>query len=204
MQKCAVCKVDNAKKWYMGPICDKCYRKEWYELNKSAKTQLTRKKKYYENNKEKIKKRSKLYAKNNPEYTAQIKQKWYEKNKFNMKDRSEYLKAWRKEKSQNDPNFKIKNNLRSRLSNALRRHTKNGSAIKDLGCSIEQFKEYLESKFQPGMTWDNYGKWHIDHIVPLSSFNLSDRKQFLKACHYTNLQPLWAIDNIKKSNNIIR
>lgn len=69
-----------------------------------------------------------------------------------------------------------------------------------MGCSGQELKRYLESKFQPGMSWDNYGVhgWHIDHIVPLSSFNLSDPEDYKKACHYTNLQPMWAIDNIKK------
>lgn len=79
---------------------------------------------------------------------------------------------------------------------------KSGSAIRDLGCSMEELKVYLESKFQPGMSWDNYSftGWHIDHIIPLSSFDLTDPEQFKQACHYTNLQPLWAEDNFKKSN----
>lgn len=70
--------------------------------------------------------------------------------------------------------------------------------MRDLGCSIEQLRKYLAARFQPGMTWNNYGKWHIDHIVPLSSVDLRDREQLLKACHYSNLQPLWAGDNSRK------
>jgi hypothetical protein len=62
----------------------------------------------------------------------------------------------------------------------------------------------MESKFQPGMTWDNRGKeWHIDHIIPLATFNLQDRRQFLVACHYTNLQPLWARDNMVKGMSVL-
>jgi hypothetical protein len=83
---------------------------------------------------------------------------------------------------------------------ALKRGTKTGSAVSDLGCSIEELKKYIETKFLEGMTWENYGKWHIDHIIPLSKFNLSDREELLKAVNYTNLQPLWAEDNMKKSN----
>ena len=76
--------------------------------------------------------------------------------------------------------------------------------VKDLGCSIEDFKKYIESKFQNGMSWENYGHdtWHLDHITPLDAFNLSDRNQFLVASHYTNYQPLWAKDNYSKSNTI--
>ena len=84
---------------------------------------------------------------------------------------------------------------------AIRRGSKTGSAVKDLGCSIPELKLYLEERFQPGMTWDNYGSaWHIDHIRPLANYDLSDREVLKQLVHYTNLQPMWAIDNIKKSN----
>jgi hypothetical protein len=88
---------------------------------------------------------------------------------------------------------------------AVRSDQKAGSAVRDLGCTIEQFRRYIESLWLPGMTWETYGRngWHFDHIVPLSSFDLTDPEQFKKACHYTNLQPLWAADNIRKSNKII-
>jgi len=76
--------------------------------------------------------------------------------------------------------------------------SKSGSILEALPYSIEELKIHLESKFQPGMTWENYGEWHIDHVVPLAKFDLLNREELLKACNYTNLQPLWAIDNIKK------
>ena len=87
-----------------------------------------------------------------------------------------------------------------RLHKALKNTFKSGSAVKDLGCSIEYLKAYLEGQFEPGMTWDNWGRrgWHIDHIRPLASFDLTDPEQFKQAVHYTNLQPLWAKDNLKK------
>ena len=101
-----------------------------------------------------------------------------------------------------DSSFKLAGNLRRRLCVAVKNGQKTGSAIADLGCSIIELKKHLKSQFQPGMTWRNYDRdgWHIDHVVALSLFDLSDREQMLKACHYTNLQPLWAKDNIKKSN----
>ena len=64
----------------------------------------------------------------------------------------------------------------------------------------EELKVYLQEQFQEDMTWDNYGEWHIDHKIALISFNLEDREEFLKACNYSNLQPLWAIDNLKKGS----
>lgn len=94
--------------------------------------------------------------------------------------------------------------LRNRLYMALKRGDKTGSAVDDLGCSIKEFKKYLESKFTDGMNWKNKGRggWHLDHIIPLSSFDLTNRDEFLEACHYTNIQPLWEKDNLIKSNKI--
>ena len=70
-----------------------------------------------------------------------------------------------------------------------------------IGCSVEQFKLYIESKFQPGMTWDNWSKngWHLDHIEPLCKFDLTNSEQFKRACHHTNLQPLWVEDHKMKT-----
>lgn len=96
-------------------------------------------------------------------------------------------------------NVRIAYKLRSRLYSALRGKSKCGSAVRDLGCTINFLRGYLEARFQDGMCWANYGKvWHIDHIRPLISFDLTDRGEFLKACHYTNLQPLFAKDNFRK------
>lgn len=102
----------------------------------------------------------------------------------------------------NDLNYNLKHKLRSRLRSALKREYRSGLAIECLGCSIEEFKIYLESKFEEGMTWSNNTKygWHIDHIQPLDGFDLTDQDQLKKACHYTNLQPLWAEDNLSKGN----
>jgi hypothetical protein len=75
---------------------------------------------------------------------------------------------------------------------------KAGSPVRDLGCTVPELKLHLEALFQPGMSWDNYGEWHIDHIKPLAKFDLTDRDQFVQACHYTNLRPLWAEENLSK------
>lgn len=98
---------------------------------------------------------------------------------------------------------RLKDNLRARLNMAVRGNIKSGSAVRDLGCSVEYFKAYIEDQFQEGMNWDNHGDWHLDHIKPLSAFDLSDRSQTLEACHYTNYQPLWAADNLRKGSKLL-
>jgi endogenous inhibitor of DNA gyrase (YacG/DUF329 family) len=109
-------------------------------------------------------------------------------------------------------NNKLIHSLRSRLNHALKRGFKAGSAVRDLGCSIEELKKHLESKWHPHpetgelMTWNNHALrgWHIDHIKPLDSFDLSNREQLKIACHYTNLQPLWWRDNIIKGVTYVK
>ena len=109
---------------------------------------------------------------------------------------------YEKERKETDLCFKLTKSLRSRLHGAIKNNHKGGSAVSNLGCSIEELKKHLEGKFKPGMAWDNYGfyGWHIDHIVPLSSFDLSNPDEVKQACHYSNLQPLWAEENLQKSD----
>jgi hypothetical protein len=80
---------------------------------------------------------------------------------------------------------------------------RNKQSLEILGCSVEEFRNHIENKFQSGMSWENYGYygWHIDHIIPLSS--AKTEKEIYELCHYTNLQPLWAKENLKKSNKLI-
>lgn len=95
-------------------------------------------------------------------------------------------------------NVRLANSLRGSLRNALKNNHKKGSAIVFLGCSIEHLKGHLEKQFTHGMSWDNYGLWHVDHIRPLCSFDLQSEHEQAAACHYSNLQPLWAVENIRK------
>lgn len=94
----------------------------------------------------------------------------------------------------------IRKNLRCRFNKAFEGNYKTGSAVKDLGCSIAELKNYLQGMWLPGMTWENYGMggWCIDHIKPLCAFDLRDIQQVRIACHFTNLQPLWEHDNLEK------
>lgn len=141
-------------------------------------------------------------------YKKRVHQKEYYSNIKNTteykKKHSKWNNTYNKKRKDTDPNYKLKLNLRARLNQAIRYGYKAGSAVRDLGCSIEELRIQLESKFQPGMTWENWSRtgWHIDHIKPLASFDLTNREQFLEACHYSNLQPLWAKDNIKKAAEV--
>lgn len=141
---------------------------------------------YYKNNKQKIiNQQLSRYTKNKP--TILLRQKKYAKNRRSM-----------------DIAYKLSHSLRNRMNSAIKNNQKSGSAVKDLGCSILELGSHLEKQFKPGMSWSNWGKcgWHIDHIIPLSKFNLRNKEEFLKACHYTNLQPLWAKENLRKSDFI--
>jgi hypothetical protein len=111
----------------------------------------------------------------------------------------------------NDIQYKLSMILRLRINKAIKYNQKSGSAVRDLGCSIDDLKIHLEKQFYMSkrkkvMTWDNLSKngWNIDHIKPLCSFDLTDRAQFLEACHYTNLQPLWVEDHYIKSAKDIK
>lgn len=143
---------------------------------------------YYNRNKDEINEK----RANNPNASLYRKQ-YTDKNKKKLNKNAIHRRTV-------DINYKLSSNLRSRLSKAIGRNQKTCSAVRDLGCSLEDFKEHLKSKWQLGMTWSNYGKngWHIDHIVPISRFDLENPEELKKACHYTNLQPLWWRDNIVK------
>lgn len=184
---CKLCTKESRKGY------DECHREEankrsrnWYNENRDRVIA------YYSN--EEVKKRRREYMK---EY------------RLLHKDRKrETAKTYEEIRSKEDVGYRILNNLRKRLGSAIKGNQKSGSAIRDLGCSIEDFKIYIESKFYNDMSWINYGNgpntWQLDHIVALCLFDLTDRKQFLKACHYTNMQPLWYEDHIKKTENDIK
>ncbi len=143
----------------------------------------------------KINFRNALWRENNPEKTSLINKraskKWRKKNPHNFK-----------RKYDSNPNFRILSLLRTRLWFALKDNRKSKRTTELLGCSVEFLRQYLESKFVRGMTWDNAGKWHVDHIKPCSSFNLGTIKEQNKCFHYTNLQPMWGVENLKKGSKI--
>lgn len=182
------------KKWRSeNPDRVSLYKKNWEKRNPLYKKQ------YAEEHKEEINLRAKRHYEKNRESIA-LKKKIYDSLPSVRIARRKYINKYVKEKWKTDIQFRLSRLLRTRINTVLKENKKLGSGVKDLGCTLLELKTYLESKFVKGMSWDNKGEWHIDHINPLSSFNLLDKDDFRRACHYTNLQPMWATDNLHKSN----
>jgi hypothetical protein len=194
---CVQCGVDHHKKWYGGPLCGTCFGRNHYFQNKEKYS--TKSHNYYLLNKEDIIKKHRSYYETN-------KDKWTTYAKNLSKEKKDEYQQWRSQYRRDrlkwDHTFKVSCNIRSYLYQAIKGKSKHQKTLDLLGCSTEFFIKYIESRFQPGMTWNNYGRngWHIDHIKPLKSFDLTNPLQLEAACHYTNLQPLWAFDNLSKGS----
>jgi hypothetical protein len=172
-------------------ICLKEYNREQY--NKHQIKRLEAKKEYGEINKNKIKERNKQQYLKNRNTRIEYQKKYSKSNKDAIRKRQ---RKYTINKYHSDHNLKIKMNLSRRMRKCF---SKNGSRTIDfIGCSIDDLKLHLEKQFIEGMNWQNYGDWHIDHIRPCCSFDLTDPKQQRECFHYSNLQPLWAKDNLAK------
>jgi hypothetical protein len=161
---------------------------------------------YYRNNLEDISEKNKKFRKENPEINKEKCRIFKEKNPEAFKKWLEKNKEHRKKYINNynlSPKNKIKNSLRSRINQLLNKRYNNPKTLDLVGCDYEFLIEYIENKFTEGMSWDNYGYygWHLDHITPVSL--AKTEKDVYKLYHYTNLQPLWAEDNLRKSNKIL-
>ena len=165
------------------------YMKEYRLKNREKRIE------YYLKNREKRKEYKKEYYLENKE---QIKE-YCLKNKEKIKER---INRYARKRKKNDSNFKLAGVLRTRIWSALKGTVKSKRTMELLGCTLDELWIHLERKFTEGMTKENYGKWHVDHIMPCASFDLTDPEQQAKCFHYTNLQPLWALDNIKKGKSV--
>jgi hypothetical protein len=171
------------------------YRKKYPQI---AINWRIKNKDYFKNykklNKDKIRMQSKKYYLNN---LKKIK-KYRDSHK---KQRNQRLHL----KKQKNIHYKLTCNLRSRIWKVLKGLNKSEPTMKLVGCSIDQLKQHIEKQFKKGMSWDNWGiyGWHIDHIKPCASFDLTKESEQKKCFHYTNLQPLWAKENLKKYNHYI-
>ena len=172
--------------------CRQCHKK-WREENRDKIHNYSIK--YYQENKEERIEYSRTFRKNNPD-------KIREQNKEQKQKRKDKRNLYETNLRHQDPIYRLKVNIRSNIYHSFKRRDsrKSDHTEKILGCDINFFVEYLKSKFTEGMCLENYGKWHIDHIVPLK--NANTKEDVYKLCHYTNLQPLWQEDNLKKRFNL--
>lgn len=174
--------------------CKKCFRarqdpqkklrnqKKYYRLHRQERLDYNHN--YYELNKEGLKSYQKIYNHVNRQKVRTLQRKIHKRNRSN-------------------PIYRIKRALRARVSQAVKNKAQKAAGTSELvGCSIAQLIRHLEIQFQPGMTWDNYGDWHIDHIRPCASFDFSNPEHQRACFHYSNLQPLWARDNLTKGDSI--
>lgn len=175
-------------------LCHKAYNQIRRQKNK--KKIKKQQKVYREKNRDRLNENRKLWGKNNPDKVAINAKKYREKYR-------DKINKQRKKKRKTNINFKLRTIISNRIRMALVRGSKNSKSYDLLGCSWEYLKLFLERQFLEDMTWDNYGQWHIDHIKPCCSFDLTDIEQQKLCFHYTNLQPLWATDNLKKSGKLL-
>lgn len=191
------------------------YYKQWREKNKelikqkekernSSKERIDWKKEYQEKNKEKFAEYSRNFRKNNPDKIREYDKK-RDKEQRKITRRNSY-----KKRKQNDPIFRMSENIRRQILLSLQRggYSKNSKTYQILGCSYDEFKLHLENKFEPWMNWENYGKyngelnygWDIDHVMPVSLGNTED--EIINLNHYSNLKPLCSkVNRDLKRNN---
>jgi len=188
--------------------CSRIQAKDWQQKNPEKKAVCDRR--LYQANKEKYAKRNRIWrqankkkqtecnrrwARENPEKTAEIKRNWKRDNKAKVRAAE---RQRRKLKYETDESYRLLAVCRARVHHALRGTSKIQKTMELVGCSLVYLNVWLELQFKDGMSWDNYGMWQIDHIKPCASFDFTDLTQQKKCFHYTNLQPLWANENIEK------
>lgn len=172
---------------------EKARRRAHYE--RCRESYLARARKRYTEKKELCLVQQREYGQRNREVLLQRKKAYGKRSRPRLRIyRRKYFVA----KYSIDPQFKIVHLLRSRVDQALRGRVQSKHTLELLGCGIADLKAHLEKQFQPGMTWENQGEWHIDHIRPCASFDLTNPAQQESCFNYTNLQPLWAEGNLKK------
>ena len=180
--------------------CRKLESKKYRTENREKRSETI--KKYYENNKEKELLRFNQYRKENKVKRQETIKNYYENNKKIINSKQVILNKFYYD---NNPQYKLKHLCRRRISDYLKtvNTPKKGSTFDIVGCTPQFLKEHLEMNFKEGMTWENYGLycWHIDHIIPLSS--AQNEGEIYELCHYTNLQPLWAKENLSKGCKIL-
>lgn len=181
---CLICARAAHKKWYDKNI--ETVRQKAREYGKTEKCQQDRKHRYHTDKAYRLKRRQ---------------QCWQSKQKESSRQKN---REWQRKQRETDPTYKLRINLARRIRDAMVLNRKSLPTMLLTGCSIDELRAHLERQWLPGMSWINYSVhgWHIDHIVPCSAFDLSNPEEQKRCFHYTNLQPLWAIDNWRKSDYV--
>lgn len=221
LAKCINCKEykefflfgkNKKNKWGIAKYCKQCKKdKDKKNYLKHRTKNLTKRKENYQNNKQKYqefyknkrktdksfvlneKNKNKLYREKNKETLKEKKKLYYLKNKTILNKKSIV-------KKNSNINLRLKQNLRSRIWHALKNGNKKENFEKLIGCTVDFLKEHLQYQFKLGMNWDNYGsQWHVDHIKPCVSYDMTQESQRLECFNYKNLQPLWKLENLIKN-----
>lgn len=155
---------------------------------------------HYHTNKDRHKKSHKEWKKKNPDYYLNYMRIWRDKNREKLRKRQ---REYSRKKYNEDENYRIRMLLGGRMRRVLKQNKiyKQNTTFELLGCALQEFKNHIESQFTDSMSWEffNNGEIHIDHIRPCCTFDLTSEAALRKCFHYTNLQPLWAIDNYRKA-----
>jgi len=179
--------IDKLQRWCK--VCKNKHFKGYYQKNKEKINE--KHKIYWESHKKELLEQQKIYRDTHKEEAKQYRQ-----------THKPEARKYQKNRYKTDINFKLIHYLRARLYKVLKNNIKSKSVSKLLGCSIEQLKQHLEKQFTKGMTWKNYGKWHVDHIKPCCQFDLTKPSEQKNCFNYKNLQPLWAGENLSKKRKL--
>jgi len=201
---------DNIEKKHC-PTCDTWKCLDEYTKQSSSWDNLARMCRKCFNDYKREKRKTKKYIEKDKEYYKN----YCESGRRKETDRLRYIEkkeeiiekviAYNKKKYHTDSYYKLKTTLRNRVGKVLReaKVKKNHKSMDLIGASPSFVMGYLEAKFTEGMTWENHGEWHIDHVQPCCSFDLTSEEEQKKCFHYSNLQPLWAKDNLAKGGKLI-
>jgi hypothetical protein len=175
--------------------------RKWHAANREKAAEKNRK--YREANAEKIAERTRKYRAANAEKILERDRKYREANPELVRSNARTRDKRRHAKWKSDPIYQMARRVRGRMHTALREKgfSKESKTAKTLGCSWKQFTKHIESQFTDGMSWDNKSEWHLDHVVPLSCATTIEGLE--KLSHYTNIRPLWAAENLRKSDNLV-
>ena len=203
----------------------KAYKRRYERENKDKKYEMDKryrlkykdkvaekKKEYYEANKDKIAEYKKEHRRNNIDKIQTYRKKYYAENRDDaIRKVKEYVannreknNNYRREYHCNNPQARIAHNLRTRINAVLKKRSIGGRLHLLVGCSMGELRKHIESTFDNGMDWGNYGrgmgKWSIDHTIPLEAFNLEDTEQQIKAFNWSNMRAMWYVENSAKSS----